>query len=202
MPGSGSPAGRNMLPRSCARCRARRVRCDRQGPCGNCAKAGTECIFPPGPGRAPKRPRHARDPRVSEQIQKLEHMVSQMKLQSDLVRQNSHECGKLLIDETRSCYVGNMFLPMILREVSLFLTSWPFGMRLVLTHLAPRLQSSKICSTNPVLKMRLSLNPLIALDQVSGYLAITPVHIPCEIIIQSHPSHLSCGRRSRKMLHP
>ncbi|KAI0127039.1 fungal-specific transcription factor domain-containing protein [Xylariales sp. AK1849] len=47
-------------PRSCVTCRRRKVRCDKQMPCGNCRKARISCIFP-APGRAPRRPR-PRDP--------------------------------------------------------------------------------------------------------------------------------------------
>lgn len=36
-----------ILPRPCAACRGRRVRCDRQKPCGGCLRRGIECKLPP-----------------------------------------------------------------------------------------------------------------------------------------------------------
>ena len=40
------PSGET-LPRPCAACRGRRVRCDRQKPCGGCLRRGIECKLPP-----------------------------------------------------------------------------------------------------------------------------------------------------------
>ncbi|RAH45851.1 Zn(II)2Cys6 transcription factor [Aspergillus brunneoviolaceus CBS 621.78] len=40
--------------RSCASCRRRKVKCDRQRPSANCARTKHECGYPPGRGRAPK----------------------------------------------------------------------------------------------------------------------------------------------------
>ncbi|KAK0110986.1 hypothetical protein ONS95_001367 [Cadophora gregata] len=41
---------------SCIHCRRRKVRCDKQSPCGNCVRFGTECELAPRK-RAPRRPR-------------------------------------------------------------------------------------------------------------------------------------------------
>lgn len=42
---------------SCIRCFERKVKCDKESPCGNCAKSGVECVFrvPPPPRRRKKR---------------------------------------------------------------------------------------------------------------------------------------------------
>ncbi|RMJ29048.1 Transcription factor [Aspergillus sp. HF37] len=129
--------------RSCLSCRQRKVKCDRQNPCSNCDRTGSECIFPPGPGRAPKRPRGARDPRLLERLWKLEGIVCRLgaELDSDdedpkgdtgnndkpgTVSQREsqtnptieQEFGRLLIDETRSCYVGNRLWASLGDEVS------------------------------------------------------------------------------------
>lgn len=42
-------------PRSCVTCRARKVRCDKNVPCSNCARAQIACVLPP----LEKRPRWA-----------------------------------------------------------------------------------------------------------------------------------------------
>ena len=102
--------------RSCLSCRHRKVKCDRQYPCSNCDRTGTECIFPPGPGRAPKKPRGTRDPRLLERLWKLEDIVCRLgaeldpedhptengsKIDSvDPVNAVEQEFGRLLIDET------------------------------------------------------------------------------------------------------
>jgi len=59
MPGqpesSGSPQSENLPtpnPHSCTICRQRKVRCDKQKRCSNCAKAGVECVY-----TVPVRPR-------------------------------------------------------------------------------------------------------------------------------------------------
>jgi hypothetical protein len=39
--------------RSCAVCRSRRVRCDKQSPCSNCRRAGITCVYP-SPNRPPR----------------------------------------------------------------------------------------------------------------------------------------------------
>ncbi|PYH88487.1 Zn(II)2Cys6 transcription factor [Aspergillus ellipticus CBS 707.79] len=61
--------------RSCASCRQRKVKCDRQQPCVNCTRTGTECVYPPGRGRAPKRPRNALNAQLSERLSRLENII-------------------------------------------------------------------------------------------------------------------------------
>ncbi|KAK8121209.1 bikaverin cluster-transcription factor [Apiospora kogelbergensis] len=74
--------------RSCVACSTRRVRCDRQQPaCGNCARArahglGSDCVYPTGRGRAPKRRRDPRgsaadEQQVAERLARLEAMIRQ-----------------------------------------------------------------------------------------------------------------------------
>lgn len=66
--------------RTCILCRQRRVKCDRQMPCcSSCVRCDANCVYPPGRGRAPKRPR--RDvvgPQVSERLSRLESIISQL----------------------------------------------------------------------------------------------------------------------------
>lgn len=111
--------------RSCLSCRNRKVKCDRQHPCSNCDRAGTQCTFPPGPGRAPKKPRGTRDPRLLERLWKLEDIVCRLGAEldpedhstengskvdpEDPVDAIDQEFGRLLIDDTKSTYVSHRF---------------------------------------------------------------------------------------------
>lgn len=69
--------------RSCAFCRQRRKKCDRQEPCSNCQKLGrgTNCVYPPGPGRSPKRPRQHIDPNVLSRLDQLESIINRLQSQ-------------------------------------------------------------------------------------------------------------------------
>ncbi|KAL4769810.1 hypothetical protein BDW60DRAFT_209692 [Aspergillus nidulans var. acristatus] len=61
--------------RSCTLCRQRKVKYDRQQPCSNCTRAETQCVFPQGLGRAPKRPRKAVEAWLLAQSSRLESLV-------------------------------------------------------------------------------------------------------------------------------
>jgi hypothetical protein len=117
--------------RSCLFCRSRKVKCDRQRPCANCLRTGAECVYPSGPGRAPKRPRRPFDKRVLDRLADLEALVRRLdatEAGGRLVRgsppenpatnsvtelvdgssQIEQQFGRLVIDNTRSCYVSNI----------------------------------------------------------------------------------------------
>lgn len=61
--------------RTCSSCRQRKIKCDRQRPCINCSRSGVECIYPPGRGRAPKRPRNAVNAQLSHRLTRLESII-------------------------------------------------------------------------------------------------------------------------------
>ncbi|RDL42451.1 uncharacterized protein BP5553_02430 [Venustampulla echinocandica] len=69
--------------RSCVTCRRRKVRCDKQFPCSNCTRAGSQCIFP-APGRAPRRPRAGgkatseREAELLKRLRRLEGVVEDL----------------------------------------------------------------------------------------------------------------------------
>ncbi|KAI0115700.1 transcription factor [Nemania sp. FL0031] len=109
--------------RTCTLCRQRRIKCDRQMPqCSNCHWAETTCVYPPGRGRAPKKPRHGITPQLSERLARLEDIINQVS-----VAHNSHgsqeyphtgaagsgvdsfdqHFSRLKVDESRSYYVNN-----------------------------------------------------------------------------------------------
>ncbi|KAJ5777526.1 hypothetical protein N7520_000772 [Penicillium odoratum] len=134
-------SGNSALPpphiRSCFFCRSRKVKCDRQKPCANCLRAGLECVYPSGPGRAPKRPRRALDDRVLNRLAHLEMLVRRLDMEGGQVpavasenpttstaiesddgsSQVEQRLGRLVIDETRSCYVSNVLLAKLGDEV-------------------------------------------------------------------------------------
>ncbi|KAL2016646.1 hypothetical protein VTK56DRAFT_3226 [Thermocarpiscus australiensis] len=61
---------------SCVLCQQRKVRCDKQKPCGNCIKAQVECrVVPPQPPRRRKKKPHERD--LIERLRKYESLLSQ-----------------------------------------------------------------------------------------------------------------------------
>jgi len=72
----------NLNPRSCVTCRRRKVRCNKENPCSNCARAGIECIFP-GPGRAPRKSRKPADAELLARLRRLEGVVHSLGAQVD-----------------------------------------------------------------------------------------------------------------------
>ncbi|KAL3447117.1 hypothetical protein BJX65DRAFT_277431 [Aspergillus insuetus] len=107
--------------RSCTLCRQRKIKCDRQQPCGNCVRVEAQCVYPAGHGRAPKRPRKAVEARLLAQLSKLETIVKRMEGQSPSVTPSSsveattdtsnptveQQFGRLVIDDMQSCYVSS-----------------------------------------------------------------------------------------------
>lgn len=63
---------------SCAVCRQRKIKCDRQQPCSNCVRSGCECVFPSGRGRAPKRSRRVVEGRLIDKLARLETIVQHL----------------------------------------------------------------------------------------------------------------------------
>ncbi len=86
--GSADPATTNpssaprLNPRSCVTCRRRKVRCNKENPCANCARAGIECVFP-GPGRAPRKSRKPPDAELLARLRRLEGVVHSLGAQVD-----------------------------------------------------------------------------------------------------------------------
>ncbi|KAI1826622.1 transcription factor [Xylaria intraflava] len=110
--------------RTCTLCRQRRIKCDRQMPrCSNCQWAEATCVYPPGRGRAPKRPRRGVPPQLSERLARLESIISQASAAQGGVnsQENPHtreaadgedsfeqeDFSRLKVDESKSYYVSN-----------------------------------------------------------------------------------------------
>ncbi|KAF7522764.1 hypothetical protein PCG10_007278 [Penicillium crustosum] len=137
MPETSSPAlglsPPHMQVRTCNLCRQRRVKCDRQVPrCSNCLRSEGKCVYPPGRGRAPKRPRRGVDPRLPERLSRLESIINQF----DAATQQSHQAqqdfhvreanethpfdldfSRLKVDESKSYYVNNALWVTLSNEV-------------------------------------------------------------------------------------
>ncbi|PQE29949.1 fungal specific transcription factor domain-containing protein [Rutstroemia sp. NJR-2017a WRK4] len=85
---SSTAASTGLNARSCVTCRRRKVKCDKQVPCGNCTKAQTQCVFP-APGRAPRRPRAGgkpvtdREAELLKRLRRLEGVVEELSGQVD-----------------------------------------------------------------------------------------------------------------------
>ena len=134
----GPSSGRQSHSRSCTFCRSRKVKCNRQNPCGSCVRAGNICSYPPGPGRAPKKPRRNVDARVLDRLSRLETIMKQFDTGEDKNRppedsnpeqddeieskcessSTEQRLGRLVIDDTRSCYVSNVMWTSLSDEVS------------------------------------------------------------------------------------
>lgn len=121
--------------RSCVSCRSRKVKCDRQEPCTGCQRAGAECVYPSGPGRAPKQPRRAIDKRLLDRLVDLESLVRRLEDTNDGAKteapaaeseqdssQVEQQFGRLVIDDTRSCYVSNILWASLGDEVRIIKT--------------------------------------------------------------------------------
>lgn len=86
--------------RSCTLCRQRKVKCDRQQPCCHCTRANLECIYPPGPGRAPKRPRNssAFHAQVVDKLQSLEKVIKQLTAEREAALKGNDTIKSRLVD--------------------------------------------------------------------------------------------------------
>lgn len=82
-----SLAGLN--PRSCTVCRRRKVKCDKKMPCGNCVKAGNDCVFPalrsvPQPSNSSYTQSNSRDAQLLARLNKLENVVRELRKHPDI----------------------------------------------------------------------------------------------------------------------
>ena len=133
---------------ACDRCRSRKQKCDRVPiRCSNCRLSEAECIYPPGKGRAPKRPRTGLDPQLAHRLSRLEEIVRQASVTQPCTRptrvsseaddeeedEDEHVAAKfgssktdldgsfarLVIDDKSSYYVNNVLWSTLANEVCL-----------------------------------------------------------------------------------
>ncbi|KAJ5711358.1 C6 transcription factor [Penicillium malachiteum] len=70
------------MSRSCLRCHERKVRCDREHPCGRCIQANVECLFPENK-RAPRKLNRPPVATILSQLRHLEQEVKRLQASSD-----------------------------------------------------------------------------------------------------------------------
>lgn len=155
---SQAPAAATPYPhmRSCELCRQRKVKCDRRQPCSHCARSGQDCLYPAGPGRAPKQSRRAENAQLMDKLSRLEHIIKRLASEDksdaepekhvdhkqhsaksesedrqisdrgpDETLQASREdspsldvrFGRLVINDSKSYYVGNVLWANLANEV-------------------------------------------------------------------------------------
>ncbi|RAL04412.1 uncharacterized protein BO80DRAFT_347732 [Aspergillus ibericus CBS 121593] len=95
-----SPSPLHFHIRSCSSCRQRKVKCDRQRPCVNCVRSGVECAYPPGRGRAPKRPRGALNAQLSQRLSRLELIIRSFETSGNQGNSMLHPTGPTLQSST------------------------------------------------------------------------------------------------------
>lgn len=150
-PPSGQPRGG--FTRSCTTCRSRKVKCDKQQPCAQCVRSGVDCVYPPGPGRAPKRPRKERDVQLLNRLSRLETIIKALdkdnKSRSNPPRESAEgtdyvrvqdrtgseseqsrsespidkQLGRLMIADSRSYYVSSVLWANLSDEVCLIFSN-------------------------------------------------------------------------------
>ncbi|KAF2966083.1 hypothetical protein GQX73_g7532 [Xylaria multiplex] len=67
-------------PLSCTSCRARKLKCDKQSPCRNCERSGSECVFPAR--KRIQRPRKTKNAELLQRLNRLESIVGRVGLAS------------------------------------------------------------------------------------------------------------------------
>ncbi|RYC53732.1 hypothetical protein CHU98_g12476, partial [Xylaria longipes] len=65
-------------PLSCTSCRARKLKCDKQDPCRNCVRSGSECVFPAR--KRIQRPRKTKNAELLQRLNRLESIVGRVGL--------------------------------------------------------------------------------------------------------------------------
>ncbi|KAI1309882.1 fungal-specific transcription factor domain-containing protein [Xylaria venustula] len=65
-------------PLSCTSCRARKLKCDKQSPCRNCERSGSDCVFPAR--KRIQRPRKTKNAELLQRLHRLESIVGKVGL--------------------------------------------------------------------------------------------------------------------------
>lgn len=71
---SSAPLGKSNF--ACVRCAERKVKCDRQRPCGACVNHNADCVFqPPRPPR--RKDRHVKEQIISDRLKYYENLLQE-----------------------------------------------------------------------------------------------------------------------------
>ena len=76
MAGDSEPLKRPPL--SCTSCRARKLKCNKQNPCSNCERSGSECVYPAR--KRIQRPRKTKNSELLQRLKRLESIVGRVGL--------------------------------------------------------------------------------------------------------------------------
>ena len=77
---------------SCVVCRQKKIKCDREQPCGYCQKAGTTCV-PQTRAKIKRRIKKPADTQVLERLKQLENIVSRLESDGSTQPQSPPEHG-------------------------------------------------------------------------------------------------------------
>ncbi|KAM5369661.1 hypothetical protein ACJZ2D_008920 [Fusarium nematophilum] len=114
-PGIIQPSNAGRKRRSCFMCSKRKVKCDKQKPCHNCAKAGCECVFP---DVTASRTQVTMTPELVEMLHRLEKAVQTLEPRdqersenrpSSVSSSHGESPGKIVRDHGRDTYVRRWF---------------------------------------------------------------------------------------------
>ncbi|TGJ85691.1 hypothetical protein E0Z10_g3069 [Xylaria hypoxylon] len=75
---AGDSESQKKPPLSCTSCRARKLKCDKQNPCRNCERSGSECVFPAR--KRIQRPRKTKNAELLQRLNRLELIVGRVGL--------------------------------------------------------------------------------------------------------------------------
>ncbi|KAJ5738822.1 hypothetical protein N7493_001977 [Penicillium malachiteum] len=93
------------MSRSCLRCHERKVRCDREHPCGRCIQANVECLFPENK-RAPRKLNRPPVATILSQLRHLEQEVKRLQGSSDANDNASTSRTRVYHGETQHAHMA------------------------------------------------------------------------------------------------
>lgn len=153
---STAPGTKPAKPFSCVVCHNRKVKCDRNEPCRNCAKAQIDCIYrAPPPPRRRKRERDATGSASQEREKSLRrmskgpasdnnaaHITNTALPQSDGVDSKKSGSGRMIMKEGNSVYLDKLVgvLSFALRRkknMKLMMTAALYGRVLAMRYVIP-----------------------------------------------------------------
>lgn len=143
-----------IIPGSCKACRDRKIKCDRQRPCANCIRFASDCVNPPGRGRAPRGSRQATNAQLVDRLSRLESVIQRIQHDNSgemeqpspmdelghdgsTSRQETtapdRQLGHLMINDNTSYYISNALWTSLSHEVFYLGEFCPFRITMRLT---------------------------------------------------------------------
>lgn len=110
-PRLASPIPSNRSTYSCVRCSDRKVRCDRQNPCGACLRHDVQCVYqaPPPPRRKQRR---AHEGTLRDKLKRYEVLFQNLGIDPNGLPSTSRpEQGRMVVDTEVDMTEGEVLLP-------------------------------------------------------------------------------------------